>query len=223
MGKRTPRPNAGRIRAGSGSKEPRPQKSRSVKKALLADRCLAERCLAGDVAAWEELYHQCHQPLCASIRILLGAPSDPNVVDEIAAGVWYAIVAEDGELLSRYDCKRSGGSRLVTFFRAVARNEVSRYRRAERRRRSREIDNWRVERERRSLMGEGLQAEADAASSAEMAEFLEGLTPSARQFFHDHLVSPDEVDESPAIAPTTYRQRRHRLRQKLLIYLQGGQ
>ena len=75
---------------------------------LCADGLLAKRCLAGEVAAWEELYAQCHEPLLISIRIMLGPQSaDASLVDEIAARVWYALVANDGKLLSRYKPSRA--------------------------------------------------------------------------------------------------------------------
>ncbi len=75
-----------------------------------------ERCLAGEVAAWEELYAQYHDVLLASVRCFLGqARSDHNLVDEIAARVWYALVANDGALLAKYDPKR--GARIITFMR----------------------------------------------------------------------------------------------------------
>ena len=52
---------------------------------------LVDRCLLGEVAAWEEIYRQCHDPLCAAIKSLLGPGfHDPNLVDDIAARVWYA-------------------------------------------------------------------------------------------------------------------------------------
>ena len=77
---------------------------------ICADGLLAKRCLAGEVAAWEQLYAQCHEPLLVSIRIMLGSQSaDANLVDEIAARVWYALVANDGELLSRYKPSRALG------------------------------------------------------------------------------------------------------------------
>ena len=79
----------------------------AVKAGLSADAALASRCLAGDVAAWEELYAQCHEPLLVSIRVMLGPQSaDASLVDEIAARVWYALVAKDGELLARYKPSR---------------------------------------------------------------------------------------------------------------------
>ena len=49
---------------------------------IRADALLAQRCLAGEVAAWEQLYRQCHEPLLASIRVMLGRQSsDVSLVD----------------------------------------------------------------------------------------------------------------------------------------------
>ena len=92
--------------AGEAWETPRhlPRQVEDASKAFLqADRQLVDRCLAGEVAAWEEFYAQCHDPLCTAIRIMLGRPhGDPNLVDEIASRVWYALVANDGKLLGRY-------------------------------------------------------------------------------------------------------------------------
>ena len=53
------------------------------------------------MAAWEEIYHKCHEPLCKSIRIRLGRlGNDPHLVDEMAARFWYAVVDKDGKRLS---------------------------------------------------------------------------------------------------------------------------
>jgi DNA-directed RNA polymerase specialized sigma24 family protein len=203
----------------------RPKRKRSLSPAslgeeFLADQRLAERCLWGDVSAWEEIYSQCHQPLCASISALLGSRSDLNLVDEIAARVWYALVAGDGALLGKYDCRRAGGSRLITFLRTLARNETSRYFRSEQRRRKREIDKWQKGGQARTHGGEA-QSEGESCSAAEMSEFLEGLTPTAREFFHEYLVACDPANS--ALAGPTVRQRRRRLRLKLLDYLHHGE
>ena len=58
---------------------------------LRADADLAKRCVDGEVAAWEELYAQCHQPLLVSIEMMLRPNNaDRNLVDELAARAWYA-------------------------------------------------------------------------------------------------------------------------------------
>ena len=74
------------------------------------DQALIDRCLEGEVAAWEQLYHVHHGPLCTSIKAILGGPqSDPELVDEIAAMVWYALVAKDGALLGRFELGAARG------------------------------------------------------------------------------------------------------------------
>jgi DNA-directed RNA polymerase specialized sigma24 family protein len=213
------RPQSQKSRNSARPKRKRSQSPVVVGNEFLADQQLAERCLWGDVGAWEELYAQCHQPLCASISVLLGSRSDPNLVDEIAARVWYTLVAGDGALLGKYDCQRAGGSRLITFLRTLARNETSRYFRSEQRRRSREMDKWEEGTHARSHR-EGAQGESESCSAAEMSEFLEGLTPTAREFFHEYLVACDPSTSS--LAGPTVRQRRRRLRLKLLDYLRDG-
>ena len=49
----------------------------------------------------------------------------PELVDEITARVWYALVADDGKLLERYDPSR--GARLITFLRALTKGVASGY------------------------------------------------------------------------------------------------
>ena len=101
------------------------------------DRELIGRCLAGEVKAWEELYCRSHPALLSSVKVLLGGGGcDLNLVDEITAGVWYALIENDGRLLARYDPRR--GARLITFLRTVAKTEVCRHFRREGRRQRRE-------------------------------------------------------------------------------------
>jgi len=180
---------------------------------ILADRRLADRCLAGDVAAWEEFYDQCHDSLLVSIDIMLGPhKSDPNLIDELAARAWYAVVANDGELLEQYDSTR--GARLITFLRAVAKGLIGRYFRTERRRRQRE----RIARRGRPHYH---APELDRTSTA-MDEFLESLTPYERGFCGDYLLSdsPDGGDSGEEILGNSASwQVSHRIRQKLLEFL----
>jgi hypothetical protein len=156
--------------------------------ALAADHTLVERCLSGEVAAWEELYAQCHDMLVVSVRCLLGqARNDANLVDEIAARVWYALVANDGELLAKYDPKR--GARIITFMRAVAKDEICRFFRSERRRRRRE----RIACADKSPHHSDEQAESKAA----LAEFWETLSPRELGFATDHLLAVSGDIEQP--------------------------
>ena len=112
---------------------------------IVADVALAKRGVAGEVAAWEQLHGQCHDALLATIQNMLGLQgADGGLTDEIAARVWYTLVANDGELLQRY--KPKYGARLITFIGSIAKDEVSRHLRSERR--------WRfTTRIRKKLMG----------------------------------------------------------------------
>ena len=101
------------------------------------DRALIDRCLAGDAGAWDELYGGTQPALWIAIGVLLGGGhTDPNLVDEIASRVWFAMIENDGRLLARFDPDK--GARLITFLRIVARTEISRHFRRERRRQRRE-------------------------------------------------------------------------------------
>jgi hypothetical protein len=155
---------------------------------LVSDRRLVERCLSGEVAAWEELYAQCHDMLLASVRCLLGQTrSDPNLVDEIAARVWYALVANDGELLAKYDPKR--GARIITFMRSLAKDEICRFFRSERRRRRRE----KIACDEKSPHNTDDQAQSEAV----LAEFWETLSPREMGFATDHLLAIANADIQP--------------------------
>lgn len=186
---------------------------RQLADALRADARLAERCIAGEVAAWDELYGACHDRLLASIVALLGGRSDdPDLVDEIAAQVWYALVKDDGELLLRYDPAR--GARLMTFIQTVAKDILNRYRRSERRRMDREGTASRGK-------SKNYSAELDRADGT-LSEFLETLPPRDRQFFNEHLLdNPDEGsgDESSTESPASIWQRTRRLYKRLLGFL----
>jgi hypothetical protein len=176
-----------------------------------ADRVLADRCLMGEVIAWEELYRQCHDPLCASIRSLLGqGHHDQNLIDDIAARVWYAVVRNDGELLDRFDPSRD--VRLGVFFRGLARIEIMQYFRAERRRILREAEA-------------GQRTPHPSLSEWQIAallhEFAATLTPGEQQFLDEYLLSiRDEDDDARSLrlSDANIWQRRHRIRSKLLDF-----
>lgn len=176
-----------------------------------ADRLLVDRCLAGDVAAWEELYNQCHFPLCVAIKSLLGPGyRDLNLIDEIAARVWYALVRNDGELLDRFDPRQD--LRVGTFLRGVARIEIMQYVRAERRRRLREAEAGRRPRRDDALSGWQLDVMLN--------EFTATLTPGEQRFVEEYLlVAPSEDDaERNDLTDANIWQRRHRIRTKLLAF-----
>lgn len=154
----------------------------SVDTAIVADRQLVDRCIAGDVAAWSLLYQQTHDALLATIRSFLGrAGQDRNLVEEIAARVWYAVVKDDFALLGRFDVRR--GCRLTTFLSVLAKSETRMLFRSERRRKSREQLVSRSE-----LEGSGTRPGALISDE----EFVATLSPAERTFYVDVLVAPAE-------------------------------
>ncbi len=190
---------------------PESKESRAERRAKIrADGRLAKRCLAGEVAAWEELYAQCHEPLLVSVRIMLGPQNaDASLVDEIAARVWYALVANDGELLSRYKPRR--GARLITYMRALAKDEIVRYIRAEVRRRNRELIALRE-------MSPHPEKEGAQPVNA-LGEFLGTLTPHERIFCNDYLLAMPTGEVERAYSKANVWQLSHRIRRKLLRFL----
>ena len=175
-----------------------------------ADSLLAKRCLAGEVAAWEQFYTQCHEPLLMSVRVMLGPQSsDASLVDEIAARVWYALVANDGKLLARY--KPDRGARLITFMRMLAKDESVRYFRAEIRRRNRELTALRERPQHRS--------ENARQPVNPLPEFLGTLTPHERVFCSDYLLTEPSGAVEQKYSKANIWQLSHRIRGKLLQFL----
>jgi hypothetical protein len=184
---------------------------RSRANQIQADAALARRCVSGEVAAWEALYAQCHERLCLSVKILLGSrDSDGNLIDEIAARVWYALVANDGDLLSRFD--PAHGARLVTFMRALAKDEIGRHFRAELRRRERELIAARKK---------GVNGDEDLAESvSSMREFLATLTPHERSFCDEFLMAAPDEAEREGRTPASIWQLTHRVYRKFLRFFE---
>jgi DNA-directed RNA polymerase specialized sigma24 family protein len=187
--------------------------------ACRADAHLVARCLAGEVAAWEELYAQCHPRLLVFVRQRLGSGRrDPNLVDEIAARVWYALVADDGKLLERYDPER--GARLITFLRTLAKGIVSGYFRSENRRRKREL---------LVLTGKSQDYAMDTAESdALLSEFRATLTSRESDFMGKQLLAETSDDTAAAkeqqrepLSRAASWQSTHRIYRKLLTFLGG--
>ncbi|MBN2292706.1 MAG: sigma-70 family RNA polymerase sigma factor [Pirellulales bacterium] len=189
-----------------------PPKSREKthRELLKADAALAKRCVAGEVAAWEELYSQCHDPLLFSIEVMLGpGNADKNLVDELAARVWYTLIKDDAKLLSKYDYRR--GAQLITFMMPVAKSELSRYFRDEKRR---------EKRERIALAGKTPHDTSHPDMS--LAEFLPTLTRREREFYDDNLLGYPVNGSNSATGTFSLanaRQLKHRIRTKLLKFL----
>ncbi len=200
-------------RSGSAFAESPGRSKATNRKLLRADARLAKRCVAGEVSAWEELYAQCHEPLLFSIEVMLGlGNADQNLVDELAARVWYALIKDDAKLLSKYDSRR--GAQLITFIMSAAKSELTRYFRTEKRR---------EKRERIALHGKSPHHCNDELQTAtSLAEFLPTLTNREREYYDEHLLGcPVNGDSSAAgtFSLSNARQLKHRIRSKLLSFL----
>ena len=176
----------------------------------MQDRELVDSCLTGEARAWTLLYQHCQENLIRAIRLLIGRSSaDLDLVDEIAARVWYALVRNDGELLARFDPSR--GCRLTTFLAILARGEARQYFRAERRRRARE---------------EAACQNAPAHHSDDIPLFVDTedgfvktLTPAECDYYKSNLIGCAVDAEAMPYTPGNSWQLRHRVRNKLRRYL----
>ena len=175
------------------------------------ERRIVERCLSGDERSWERLYRKCHPRLRKTIELLMGREApDVNVIEEIAARVWYALLKDNRRLLAAYDADRE--SELDGFFMGLARIEILRYTRAERRRLSHELSGGRKRLEEERV--------SDWQLANLMEEFASTLTPRERDFMEHFLMASDESDAGLAdLPPTTIWTRRHRIRRKLDRFL----
>lgn len=174
-----------------------------------ADQQLVDRCRAGDGQAWAEIHTKCHGHLVRQIRFTLGDRGrDSNLVEEIAARVWYTLFADEGYLLGRFEPIK--GSGLEKYLAAVARFEVMRHQRSEFRRRRRERETHALRQTTRN--------ERDFVDmELDVAEFLPNLTRRERQYFDSVLLGGDG-EEMEVSAPNAW-QLRHRIRKKLLSFL----
>jgi hypothetical protein len=186
----------------------------------VADRAVIDAALAGDTTAWDKLYHQCHGPLLASARAILGPRNaDLNQIEELAARVWYSLVRNGGELLARFDPAR--GCRLTTFLSNLARDHASRMFRSERRRRRREAISCDL------LLRNGRSGhEAADGASIEMSEFESTLTPKEREFYREIVATNDPSptapkSEQPARSDANRWQLQLRVRRKLEKFLKN--
>jgi len=177
------------------------------------DGRLVERCLSGDVSAWSEIYQEQHDSLLALIRRFLNrAGRDLNLVEEIAARVWYALIKNDFELLSKFDVAR--GCRLATYLAVVAKNETRVLFRSERRRKTRE----------QLASRRDITAAPSVVESSRLVaddEFLTTLSQAERAFFQDVLMAPavDREEAEQAYSAENNWQLRSRVRKKLEQYI----
>jgi len=188
-----------------------PQRAGSNGSAQADEQSLVDRCRAGDEAAWAEIHQRCHGYLVRQIRYTLGQHGrDANLVEEIAARVWFGLVSDKAQLLERFQPKR--GSGLEKYLAAIARYEVLRHQRSEFRRRRREHETQTM---RSTNRDERLLREM----TVDVNEFLPQLTPREKEFFHHVLMGNNGAQEMDISAPNAW-QLKHRIRKKLLEFLE---
>ncbi len=171
---------------------------------------LVDRCRAGDEAAWAEMHAKCQQHVLRQIRFTLGDQGrDQNLVEEIAARVWFGLVADNGHLLGRFQPKKGNG--LEKYLGAIARFEVLRHQRSEYRRRRREQD-------RQSDRPDNRDDSMLREIALDVNSFLPQLTPREQEFFH-HVLLGNNGHHLQISAPNAW-QLKHRIRKKLLEFLE---
>jgi DNA-directed RNA polymerase specialized sigma24 family protein len=168
--------------------------------------------LAGDSAAWQQLYQHYHDGLLIAICNLLPSHQQQiDILDEIAARVWYALVRNRAELLGRFDPAR--GHRLADFLAGIARMVARQFLRSERRRRSHERTGA------RKLTWRQCISESELAAIFD--EFNSALSAGEQSFVNNVLLLPPSArppDGQPC-SGANFWQRRHRLRAKLRRFL----
>jgi DNA-directed RNA polymerase specialized sigma24 family protein len=179
-----------------------------------ADRQLIDRCLAGDEEAWQELFARRHPGLVHASRSFLGHRGDGELAEEIAARVWFALLRDGGRTLARFTPARDRD--LGAFLSGVARYEVLLHRRSERRRQFRET----IAAQTAFFSRKGNSGDVTLL----LREFMGTLLPDEAGFMRDILLASSEVKERGSklsLSQTSVWQRRHRLRLKLLAFLDG--
>jgi DNA-directed RNA polymerase specialized sigma24 family protein len=185
---------------------------RQKQKLARQDRELVERCMAGEPTAWSQMYERFHASLMTSIRAFLGrAGHDFHTIEEIAARVWYALIRNDFELLSRFNPARN--CRLSTFLSMLAKSEARLLLRSEKRRKTREHAASKTEHD-----GQKPRQTQEAISEQ---EFLDTLTPAERTFYADVLVPGNDAAGQTQYTQQNLWQLRHRVRKKLERFLEG--
>jgi DNA-directed RNA polymerase specialized sigma24 family protein len=171
---------------------------------------LIERCKAGDTAAWQEIYERYHSGLLRRIRSTLGSRArDENLVEEIAAKVWFALLDKNSRLLRKY--RQQAENRFSAYLAGIARNEVLSYLRAERRRQRREVLHVAM-----GTPREHPQSSPEQMQLAAWSEFVEALTPCERSFLKRCLQS--ERGHRDTLTAANRWQLCHRIRRKIRLH-----
>jgi len=179
----------------------------------MTDAALLQKCFAGDVLGWEALYDLCQMPLQAAIRSQLGRRArDRDLLEELTAQVWYALVDQNAALLAGFRPDRN--CRLTTFVAAVAKNLTRNFLRSERRRRTREagVASQRTE----------FQSSESARLSLVAEELRATLSARESGFFDWCLADSPARKDTFSGSENADHQLRFRLRKKVRTYFDGA-
>jgi DNA-directed RNA polymerase specialized sigma24 family protein len=164
---------------------------------------LVQQCLLGQSEAWDRLYSLCHDSLCAAIRHFLTTP-DEDLVDELAACVWYALVREDCRLMRKFSESRC--VRFTTYLNAIACNVARDYLKSAGRRRHREVQHLVATRSCNRLDGDDTKIEIE--------DFVNGLTREEERYLRWSTSNSATHGYFTGIPHRDYRLK-HRLKEKL--------
>jgi RNA polymerase sigma factor (sigma-70 family) len=172
----------------------------------MGDCSLIARFCQGDIDAWHQLYFRHQEKLLQSITYLLGRHGlKRQFAEDVAQDVWLALLDDAHHVrLKRYDPSRGS---FHTYLTKLALRCIRQGYAAKRRRTQQDCPLGK---------GEPLDPAADdPLVNAELAEFLEDLTPQERRCLHEKLMNEPSPAAEPPISASNERVLKHRLQRKL--------
>lgn len=171
---------------------------------------IIEKCLTGDGTAWQELYSRYRPSLLNSIHKKLGGKANnADLVEEIAARVWFSLVWRDYQRLRVYEKRRAG---FKTYLASLARQQIQLYYRERQRQSKREVP----------LSGSDHRCRDDAIwpPAAAQEEFIAILSHREKQYFEQHLLANAAEAESTFLSSANRWKLRQRILAKLKAFLE---
>jgi DNA-directed RNA polymerase specialized sigma24 family protein len=171
------------------------------------DSPLVAACLNANQRAWDQLYKQYNPWLLLLAGRLLGGRARQDLVEDIAANVWFALVEAEG--LRGFDPQRGS---LAGYLSALVRRQVQRHRRLER------------SCQPHVLLGTGERladpASLSGASILLWDDFEARLSPAEQRFLQAELFPVADDQSTKPLSDSYVRKLRQRVRAKLLSFLQ---
>jgi DNA-directed RNA polymerase specialized sigma24 family protein len=165
---------------------------------------LVARCLQGEHTAWETLFRDYHPQLVSIIKSLTPHESGAEQAEEVAAAVWSSLCGGAFSRLRRYD-PRTG--RLLGYLARMARSEIWRERRSERRRYTRECKAARKE-----------ATWDEVGRELILQEFLTTLSHREREFCLSYLMQQANSPVRPKVSAANGWRLRSRVLKKFRTF-----